>query len=80
MTVATSIVLGRQALPALAAQAVTNAMHKAGITSANAVLLLLTSEFASNPQAAIKAAARAASARKSQAARQPAFLLKKTGC
>lgn len=61
MKVATSIVLGRQALPALAAQAVTNAMHKAGIASANAVLLLLTSEFASNPQAAIKAAAKAAS-------------------
>lgn len=60
MKVATSIVLGRQALPALATQAVTNAMNKAGISSANAVLLLLTSEFASNPQAAIKAAAKAA--------------------
>jgi len=60
MKVATSIVLGRQALPALAAQAVSNAMSKAEITSANAVILLLTSEFASNPQAAIKAAAKAA--------------------
>jgi len=60
MKVATSIVLGRQAQPALAAQAVNNAMSKAGITSANAVILLLTSEFASNPQAAIKAAAKAA--------------------
>lgn len=60
MKVATSIVLGRQALPTLAAQAVTNAMQKANITRANAVLLLLTSEFASNPQAAIKAAAKAA--------------------
>jgi small ligand-binding sensory domain FIST len=60
MKVATSIVLGRQALPALATQAVNNAMSKAGITSANGVLLLLTSEFASNPQAAIMAAAKAA--------------------
>lgn len=60
MKVATSIVLGREAKPELAAEAVTNAMRKAGITVANSVLLLLTSEFASNPQAAIKAAARAA--------------------
>ncbi|NOS96292.1 MAG: histidine kinase [Methylotenera sp.] len=61
MKVATSIVLGREAKPELAAEAVTNAMRKAGITVANSVLLLLTSEFASNPQAAIKAAASAAS-------------------
>lgn len=60
MTVATSIVLGRQASPSLVTQAVNNAMAKAGITSANAVLLLLTSEFASNPLPAIKAAAKAA--------------------
>lgn len=60
MRVATSIVLGNQASPELASDAVTNAMHKAGITVANSVLLLLTSEFASNPQAAIKAAAKAA--------------------
>lgn len=60
MKVATSIVLGHEAKPELAAEAVTNAMHKAGITVANSVLLLLTSEFASNPHAAIKAAARAA--------------------
>ena len=60
MNVATSIALGHQAPPALAVQAVTDAMRKAGITRANAVLLLLTSEFASNPQAAIKAAAKVA--------------------
>ena len=60
MKVATSIVLGRQASPALASQAVNNAMSKAGITTANGVLLLLTSEFASNPQAAIMAAAKVA--------------------
>lgn len=60
MKVATSIVLGREAKPELATEAVTNAMRKAGITVANSVLLLLTSEFASNPQAAIKAAAKAA--------------------
>ncbi len=60
MKVATSIVLGNQATPALAAEAVTQAMHKAGITIANSVLLLLTSEFASDPQPAIRAAAKAA--------------------
>lgn len=61
MKVATSIVLGIEATPALAAQAVAQAMHKAEITTANSVLLLLTSEFANDPQAAIKAAAKAAS-------------------
>lgn len=60
MKVATSIVLGSQASPALAAEAVTRAMHKADISVANSVLLLLTSEFANNPQPAIKAAAKAA--------------------
>lgn len=60
MKVATSIVLGNQATPALAAEAVTRAMHKADITVANSVLLLLTSEFANNPQPAIKAASKAA--------------------
>lgn len=60
MKVATSIALGLKASPALAAQAVSQAMHKAGISTANSVLLLLTSEFASDPQAAIKAAAKAA--------------------
>ena len=60
MKVATSIVLGTKATPALAAQAVSQAMEKAGMTTANSVLLLLTSEFANDPQAAIKASAKAA--------------------
>lgn len=60
MKVATSIVFGRQATPELASKAVENAMHKANMSIANSVLLLLTSEFASNPQAAIRAAAKAA--------------------
>lgn len=59
MKVATSIIVGNQATPELVAEAVTNAMHKANITVANSVLLLLTSEFSSNPQPAIKAAAKA---------------------
>lgn len=58
--VATSIVLGKSASAELAAKAVRNAMHKADISVANSVLLFLTSEFASAPQAAIKAAAKAA--------------------
>ena len=60
MKVATSIVLGNQATPELAAKAVTQALQKAGLTVANSVLLMLTSEFAHNPQPAIKAAAKAA--------------------
>jgi len=60
MKVATSIVLGKEASADLAAKAVANAMQKADISIANSVLLLLTSEFAGNPQEAIKAAAKAA--------------------
>jgi small ligand-binding sensory domain FIST len=60
MKVATSLIFGNQATPDLAAQAVSHAMHKADITVANSVLLLLTSEFSSNPQPAIKAAAKIA--------------------
>ncbi|MEQ1487115.1 MAG: FIST C-terminal domain-containing protein [Methylotenera sp.] len=60
MKVATSIIIGRQATPALAAQAVSQAMQKADISIANSVLLLLSSEFASDPQPAIRAAAKAA--------------------
>jgi len=60
MKVATSIVLGNKASPELAAQAVSQAMQKAGITVASSVLLLLSAEFANNPQPAIKAAAKAA--------------------
>jgi len=60
MKVATSIVLGNKATPALVAEAVTNAMFKADISVASSVLLLLTSEFADDPQPAITAAAKAA--------------------
>lgn len=60
MKVATSIVIGNHATPDLAGEAVRHAMQQAGISVANSVLLLLTSEFASNPQPAIKAAAKAA--------------------
>ena len=59
MKVATSIALGPKANPELAAQAVSQAMLKANITTANSVLLLLTSEFANDPQPAIRAAAKA---------------------
>lgn len=58
--VASSIVLGSSPSADLAAKAVHNAMQKADISIANSVLLFLTSEFASAPQAAIKAAAKAA--------------------
>lgn len=60
MKVATSIAIGNHATPELATAAVTEAMQKADLTVANSVLLLLTSEFASAPQAAIRAAAKAA--------------------
>lgn len=59
MRVATSIAIGNHATPDLATAAVTEAMQKANLTVASSVLLLLTSEFASAPQAAIRAAAKA---------------------
>lgn len=61
MKIATSIVIGRQASPVLAAQAVSQAMLKADMTIANSVLLMLSSEFAADPQPTIRAAAKAAS-------------------
>lgn len=60
MRVATSLVLGNKASPTLVAEAISNAMLKADITVATSVLLLLTSEFADDPQPAITAAAKAA--------------------
>ena len=60
MKVASSLVLGNKASPALVAEAVSIAMLKADITVASSVLLLLTSEFADDPQPAITAAAKAA--------------------
>ena len=60
MRVATGIAIGAAAKPELAALAVKNAMRKAGITAPSSVLLFLSSEFAADPQSAIKAAAKAA--------------------
>lgn len=61
MRVATGLATGASARPELAAQAVQAAMAKANIHTPSSVLLFLTSEFASDPQSAIKAAAKAAS-------------------
>ena len=60
MKVSTGLAVGNKPAPELATLAVESAMLKAGITSPACVLLFLTSEFASNPQLAIKAAAKAA--------------------
>lgn len=60
MKVATSLVLGSKPSPALVAEAVSIAMLKVDITVASSVILLLTSEFADDPQPAISAAAKAA--------------------
>ena len=61
MKVATGLATGASAKPELAAQAVAAAMAKANIHAPSSVLLFLTSEFAADPQSAIKAAAKAAS-------------------
>ncbi len=61
MKVATGLAIGVAPMPELAAKAVEAAMQKAGISSPSSVLLFLTSEFAADPQSAIKAAAKAAS-------------------
>jgi small ligand-binding sensory domain FIST len=61
MRVATGLAIGKQASPELAAKAVESAMLKANIHAPSSVLLFLTSEFASDPQSAILAAAKAAS-------------------
>lgn len=61
MKVATGLVIGKQASPDLASQAVAAAMLKANIHAPSSVLLFLTSEFAADPHSAIIAAAKAAS-------------------
>jgi small ligand-binding sensory domain FIST len=61
MKVATGLAIGTSAKPELAANAVEIAMLKANIHAPSSVLLFLTSEFAADPQSAIKAAAKAAS-------------------
>ncbi len=61
MKVATGLAIGATPSPELAAKAVESAMAKASIHAPSSVLLFLTSEFAADPQSAIKAAAKAAS-------------------
>ncbi|MFM9835135.1 MAG: FIST C-terminal domain-containing protein [Methylophilaceae bacterium] len=61
MKVSTGLAIGKSAKPELASQAVAAAMAKANIHTPSSVLLFLTSEFAANPQSAIKAAAKTAS-------------------
>lgn len=60
MSVATGLAIGQKARPELAQTAVAQAMQQIGATTANSVLLLLTSEFARDPVPALRAAARAA--------------------
>lgn len=60
LRVATGLARGATASPALAAEAVQRALEKANIDSAQCVLLYFTSEFAHAPQAAIRAASKAA--------------------
>lgn len=61
MSVGTGLAMGRQPLPELAQRAVAEAMEKAGLRVANSVLLFLTSEFARDPQPALRVASMAAS-------------------
>jgi small ligand-binding sensory domain FIST len=61
MKVATGLAVGVAPTPELATKAVESAMLKANIHAPSSVLLFLTSEFAADPQSAIKAAAKAAS-------------------
>jgi small ligand-binding sensory domain FIST len=60
MKVATGLATSHTASEELASEAVSAAMEKAGITIASSVLLFLTPEFAREPQAALRAVARAA--------------------
>lgn len=61
MKVATGLAVGREANPALVHEAVAKAMQSAKISCANSVLLFLTSEFARDPEPALRAASKAAS-------------------
>ena len=58
--VATGLSRGARPHADLAAEAVKKALKRAGLKSANSVLLFLTPHFASQPDAALRAAARAA--------------------
>ena len=57
---ATGLAKGASANPALATEAVKRALAKADISTAQCVVLYMTSEFAQAPQAAIRAASKAA--------------------
>ncbi len=59
-SVATGISYGAQAVPDHAERAVAAALERAGLTTANGVLLFLTPHYAGRPEAALRAAARAA--------------------
>ena len=61
MKIATGLAIGSKAGPELATKAVLSAMSKAELAAPACVLLFLSSEFALNPESAIKAAAKAAS-------------------
>ena len=61
LKVATGIAKGKKTTPDLAAKAIEIAMEKVGMQTAQSALLFLTSEFASDPQSAIKAASITAS-------------------
>jgi hypothetical protein len=58
--IASGLVSGEEATPALAAAAVQQALHRAGRQCASSVLLFLTPDFARHAQAAVTAASRAA--------------------
>ena len=60
MKVATSLVTGARPVAELAHEAVGNALANAGVDRADNVLLLLSRDYARNPQPAVVAAARAA--------------------
>ena len=60
MSVATGLAIGKEPGPALAREAVTQAMRLAGLKTAGSVLLFLTSEFARDPSPSLRAAAAAA--------------------
>ncbi|WP_153117940.1 FIST C-terminal domain-containing protein [Rhodocyclus tenuis] len=61
MSIATALISGDEASPQLAEAAVRAALDKAGLASAESVLLFLTPDFARHAQLAVTAAARAAS-------------------
>ncbi len=61
MRIATGLATGTAATAFLASQAVQKALDKLDADRANSVLLFLTEAFASNPEAAIRAAAKTAS-------------------